>query len=57
MEGKAMMREDGKEHIYAVYFIHEDAPTDWGIVESMNAYNPGETVHFGGIACVIDFEI
>lgn len=52
-----MMREDGKEHIYAVYFIHEDAPTDWGFVESMNAYDPGQTVHFGGITCVIDFEV
>ncbi len=52
-----MMREDVKMHQYAVYFLHDDGTRTWGFAESVNAYNPGETVHFGGIACVIDFEV
>jgi hypothetical protein len=52
-----MTREDGKLHDYAVWYIHEDGTKEWGFAESVNAYNPGETVHFGGVACVIDFEL
>jgi hypothetical protein len=49
--------KDGGTHIYAVYYIHENGEMTWGYAESVCIYNPGETVNFGGLRCVIDFEI
>jgi hypothetical protein len=42
---------------YAVYFVHDDGDSDWGIVSAYGSYNPGEVIYMGGLRCVIDFEI
>lgn len=48
---------DGHAHVYAVYYIHENGEKTLGYAESVCIYNPGEVVQFGGLRCVIDFEI
>ncbi len=51
-------RIDGRLHDYAVYYIHEDGTKTWGYVESLCAFDPGETVELSdGLFCVIDFEL
>lgn len=51
-------RIDGKLHDYAVYYINDDGTKSAGYMESMCAFNPGETVEtWSGKKAVIEFEL
>jgi len=59
-ENKIPSRETKSLHTYAAYYHHADTEKNiWMYIESMNQYNPGETIQANNRTdtIIIDFEV